>query len=305
MELSNLHLFGEIVRRGSFAAVARDRGLDPSSVSRAIATLEAELGLRLFHRTTRRLALTEAGTVYFRRIEPLLEELEGARQMAADMSERPQGTLRILAPVSFALLNVVPHLPELARRHPDLHFDLRLTDALLDLLEERIDVAIRLGPLQDSRLVARRLAPMRSCICASPEYLARNGRPQNPADLAQHQCLLLDMPGFSNRWKLRNPAGELHEVEVAGRLTTSNAIALKEWALDGMGILLQARWIVGRELRQGTLVDLFPHHEVTAATFDNSAWLLYPSRAYMPLKVRVVLDFLLELFDPVPPWDRS
>ena len=305
MELTTLELFLEVVRRGSFAAVARDRGVDPSSVSRAMTQLEAELGVRLLHRTTRRLALTEAGAVYFDRMEPLLEELDGARLRALDLHEQPQGVLRVLAPVSFALLNIVPHLTELAERYPRLHFDLRLSDALLDLVEERIDLAIRLGPLEDSRLVARRLSPMRSVVCASPAYVERQGRPEKPGDLAQHDCLLLDMPGFGHRWRFRGPVEEEAEVPVRGRLRTSNAVALKQCALAGMGIILQARWIVGRELREGTLVDLFPDLEVTGSTFDNSAWMLYPSRTYMPLKLRVFMEFLEEKFRGGPPWDRE
>jgi DNA-binding transcriptional LysR family regulator len=306
MDVTTLRTFVDVMRRGSFAAVARDRDVDPSSISRAIARLEDELGLRLFHRTTRRLSPTEAAVVYFDRVESLVEELERARLKAVDSGDRPTGTLRIAAPVSFAQLNLVPLLPELAERYPGLSFDLVLTDAALDLVEERIDVALRLGPLPESGLVAHRLSPLVARVCASPAYLARHGRPETPPDLERHDCLLLNMPEFTDRWRFRDRAGQQTDVRVRGRLRTSNAVALKQCALGGMGVILQARWIVGRELHRGSLIDLFPDHEVTAAAFASPAiWLLYPSRTYLPRKVRVFVDFVRRKFEAAPPWDAS
>jgi len=305
MDTEVLEIFIETVRRGSFAAVARDRGVDPSSISRAIATLEGDLGIRLLQRSTRRLAPTEAGQIYFERVEPIVEELGRARALAADTGERPTGTLRIAAPVSFAQLNIVDLLPEFSAAYPDLSLDLMLTDVALDLVTERIDVALRMGPLADSSLVAHRLAPMVARACASPAYLARHGRPARPRDLAGHNCLLLALPGFGPRWRFRDVDGGTEEVLVSGRVTTSNGIALKSFALAGMGITLQSRWTAGRELRSGSLVDLFPEYEVTASSFDNAVWVLYPSRAYLPLKVRVFVDFLKEKFRNGPPWDSE
>jgi len=304
MELTRLRTFVDVMRRGSFSAVARDRDVDPSSVSRAIAGLEIELGLRLFHRTTRRLSPTEAGLVYFDRVEPLVGELEHARLQAVDTSQRPTGTLRLAAPVSFAQLNLVPLLPELAQLYPELSLDLVLTDAALDLVEERIDVALRLGPLADSGLIARKLASMVPKTCASPGYLERRGLPRRPSDLAEHDCLLLDMPGFSDTWRFRDREGKTTDVRVSSRLRTSNAVALKQCALGDMGVILQGRWIVGQELNDGRLIDLFPDHQVTAASFDAPAiWLLYPSRSYLPLKVRVLIEFLQRKFEHGSPWD--
>jgi len=192
-------------------------------------------------------------------------------------------TLRLFVDVarrgSFAQLNLVPLLPELAARYQALAFALVLTDAALDLVEERIDVAVRLGPLADSGLIAQRLAPMVARVCATPAYLARRGRPAAPADLAEHDCLLLAMPGFTDRWRFRDQDGRVADVRVRGQLRTSNAVALKACALGGMGVISQARWIVGRELRDGRLVDLFPEHEVVAAGSESPAmWLLYPTR---------------------------
>lgn len=302
MEIRHLQLFLEVYRRGSFAAVARDHGVDPSSVSRAVAALESELGFSLFDRTTRKLAPTEAGEVYFRRVEPLIDDLQRATELAGGSTRHPRGTLRILAPVSFSQLNVVPLLPDFLEANPGLRLDLQLTDALLDLVEHRIDVAIRLGPLRDSSYLARRLAPMRARICASPQYLEYHGHPQTPGDLEGHACLLLDMPGFGNRWLLRDAHGEVSHVDVEGRLKTSNAVVLKQLALAGAGVILQGEWIVGRELREGTLVDLFPDHEATASHFDNAAWTLRPQRAHEPAKVKAFLDFIHAAFAHGPPW---
>jgi DNA-binding transcriptional LysR family regulator len=307
MNLDSLEVLIAVARRGAFAAVARDMGVAPSSVSRTIAGLEQELGLRLFQRTTRSLSLTEAGRAYLARVEPLVEELERARHEAVDLGTRPQGTLRIAAPVSFSQLNLVPLVPEFARRYPELSFDLVLTDASLDLLTERLDVAIHLGTPPESGLIATRLTPMVARVCASPSYLLERGQPRRPQELAEHECLLLDMPGFSDAWRFRGRganAQEAFEVQVGGRLRTSNAVALKELALQGMGVTLQGRWIVGRELHEGTLVDLFPDYDATAASLGApAAWLLYPSRSYLPLKVRVFIDFLREAFRKSPPWD--
>lgn len=303
MDSAKLRDFVEVMRRGSFAAVARDRGIDPSSVSRAIAGLEAELGLRLFERSTRRLAPTEAGALFFQRIEPIVEQLEDAQTMAREVGSRVRGTLRITAPLTFAQLNLVPLLPELADRYPELSLELLLTEAIVDLVAERIDIAIRLGRLADSTLIANRLAPMVYVVSGTPEYLERHGRPQTPQELAGHNCLLFPIPGHGPRWRFRKPGEPETEVQVSGRLVISNGLALRECSLAGMGLTLLPRGNVWRELGDGTLVDLFPDYEVTPSDFDIAAWLLYPSRSYLPLKVRAFIDFLKEKFGDRPPWD--
>ncbi|MEM9801969.1 MAG: LysR family transcriptional regulator [Planctomycetota bacterium] len=292
MELRHLRLFLDVHRRESFAAVARDHAVDPSSISRTIASLEAELGFNLFDRTTRKLAPTEAGAVYYQHVAPLVDDLERATELAGTSAKRPQGTLRILAPVSFSLLNVVPVLPRFLGEFPGLRVDLQLTDALLDLVENRIDVAIRLGPLRDSSYISQELAPMRARVCASRAFIERHGHPKTPDDLTALPCLLLDMPGFGGRWLFRDDRGQESHVDVDGPLKTSNAVALKQLALSGIGAILQAEWIVGRELADGALIDLFPEHEVTASHFDNAIWTLRPARSYEPAKVRAFLDFL-------------
>jgi DNA-binding transcriptional LysR family regulator len=292
MELSVLQTFVDVVKQGSFAAVARERNIDPSSVSRAIAGLETELGIRLLQRTTRQLSLTEAGMTYFQRIEPLVEEMQQAIDIAADISGQPKGTLRITTSVSFGLKCIVPLLPDFRAMYPDLTLDLVLTDTNVDLFTERIDLAIRLGLLADSTLIAQRLMQTRYFVCASPQYLQQWGHPEIPRDIEQHNCLLFPLAGFRTKWRFKNMAGEESEVFVRGDTIISNAIALQQCAIAGMGLALLPNWSIGDDLQNGRLVDVFPSYTVTATEFNTAAWLVYPSRTYVPLKVRVFIDFL-------------
>ena len=304
MDTSLLRIFIDAVRRGSFAAVARDRDTDPSSISRAITTLEEELGVRLFQRTTRQLALTEAGSAYFERVASLVEELEQAQLAAADTSDSPRGQLRVTASVSFGQKCLVPLLADFMSAYPELTIDLLLSDAVIDMVTERIDLAIRLGLLTDSTFISSRLLHTIYSVCASPEYLARRGPLRAPHDLKGHDCLLFPFSGFRSRWIFRNDRDELLEVPVTGRVVISNAAALHQCAVAGMGVALLPQWIVGADLRDGVLVNVFPEHAVTATDFNTGAWLLHPSRAYVPLKVRVFMDFLKQEFRERPPWLR-
>ena len=287
-----LQVFVDVMRQGSFAAVARDRNVDPSSISRAIAGLEQELGLRLFQRTTRKLSPTEAGMTYFERIEPLVEEIQQAAHVAGDISGQPQGTLRVTASTAFGQICIVPLLPAFGAMYPDLSVDLLLSDAMVDLLAERVDLAIRLGMLADSTLIAQRLMSTRYRVCASPQYLQRYGHPSHPREIANHNCLRFRLAGFRSRWIFRDSQGRLSEVPVQGRMMISNAIALQQCAIAGMGLTLLPNWLIDQDLQAGTLLDVFPHYEVTATEFSTAAWLVYPSRAYVPLKVRVFIEFL-------------
>jgi DNA-binding transcriptional LysR family regulator len=292
MDVSVLQLFIEVFRQGSFAAVARDRNLDPSSVSRAIAGLEEELGIRLFQRTTRQLSPTEAGATYFEHIESLVEELQRATDIAADTSRQPKGTIRITASVSFGLKCIVPLLPEFTQLYPNLTVDLLLSDAIIDLFAERIDVAVRLGLLADSTLIAQQLMPTHYSVCASPNYLKQSEQLQNPVDLMNHNCLLFPFAGFRSRWIFKDQKGELSEIPVSGRTVISSAIALQHCAIAGMGLALLPNWLIDTDLQVGTLINVFPDYDVTATDFSTAAWLVYPSRAYVPLKVRLFIEFL-------------
>jgi DNA-binding transcriptional LysR family regulator len=296
MDIETLRIFVRVARRGSFAVVARDSGTDPSSISRAVAALEDELQVRLLQRSTRRMTLTEAGEKYLARVEPLLEELDRARDDALATSMKPIGTIRMTVSVAFGQKRIVPLLPKLRDVFPDLGIDVVLTDANLDMVSEGIDLAVRLGPGRDSALIGVKLTDTRYRVCASPAYLTKasqQGRSlMEPANLAAHRCLLLSLPEFRSRWLFRGDSGIVSEIAVDGDILISNPLGLLSCAIEGMGPALLVDWLIRDELAKGTLVDLFPGYEVTATDFETAAWLLYPSRAYLPRKVRVVIDFL-------------
>lgn len=296
MEIATLRTFVEVMQRGSFAEVARKRNLDPSSISRTIATLESQLGVRLFQRTTRHLTPTEAALAYFDQVEPLVAQLDRAALMAGDSGDTPRGVLRITAAVTFAQVNVLPLLPEFARRYPELSFELLLTDKFLDLVEERVDLALRLGRLTESSMIAHRLCDMVYVTAASPDYLRRRGHPQTPSELERHECLRYPVAGYAARWRFRGQGGVVTEVPVHGRVVATNGVALRQCAVAGMGVLMLPRWNIAEELRNGSLVELLSDYEATASVFDNAAWMLYPTRSYLPLKVRLFADYLKEKF---------
>jgi DNA-binding transcriptional LysR family regulator len=292
MNIDALAIFVEVAEAGSFAAVARRRDLDPSAVSRVIAALEEELGFRLFQRTTRRLSPTEAGAIYFERIRGLVEDVDRARAEARDRAAGPSGNLRVTASASFGLSCIVPTIAAFRRRYPDLALDVRLTDNVVDLVGERIDVAVRLGPRPEGDFICTRLMTTRYRVCVAPAYLESVGRPERPEDLEVHRCLLFPLAGYRTRWRFRDRQGRRVDIPVKGDIVISNAMALHRAALDGLGPALLADWLVDEDLAAGRLIDLFPDCEVTAADFDTAAWILYPSRAYVPMKVRVFIDHL-------------
>lgn len=294
MDVATLSVFIEVVRRGSFAAVAKDRNVDPSSISRLIAGLEEELSIRLFQRSTRQLVLTEGGRIYFERIEPLIEELQRACAAARDAGAGLSGTLRISTTVAFGQICIVPLLAEFRASYPGLTLELLLTDLNLDLIGERIDVAIRLGPRLDVGYVAAKLFPTRYRVCASPAYIAREGSPSTPAQLAKRKCVVFDLPGFRDRWLFRDKSGEVTEVPIASDLRLSSALAIRQCVLDGLGPTLIGHWNVDSDLADGLLIDLFPEYSVTATDFETAAWIIYPSRSYLPAKVRAFIDFIRE-----------
>lgn len=270
MDIQQLKVFIEVVQQGSFAGAARQLDLTPSAVTRAVAGLEATLGSRLLQRTTRKVALTEAGAAYLERVRPALEELERAGEELLAQSGSVVGTLRVTASVAYGQKVLVPLLPALHAAHPTLKVDLFLSDSMLDLVAQRIDVALRLGPAVDSSLVGMKLRPVRFRVCASPAYLRKNARPRKPADLADCQCLRFPLPGYRTHWTFRDSDGRIEVVAVQGWLVMSTALALHRAALDGLGPALLADWLIDEDLATGRLVDLFPNHEVTATNFDSA-----------------------------------
>ena len=292
MNVEALKLFVEVANRLSFASVARDRGSDPSSVSRTIGHLEDELGLRLFHRSTRKMTLTDGGAVFLQRISGVVDELEQARDEARGSTAQPRGSLRLTASVAFGERMVVPLLPGFRAAFPKIRLDLLLSDSNLDLVGEGIDLAIRLGTRMEGGMIARRLLDTRYRVCASPDYLRSAPPILEPEDLSNHRCLLFTLPGFRSSWRFRDAGGRETSIAVDGDLAISSALSLRSAALGGFGPTLLADWLIGPDLADGALIDPFPEHEVTATQFDTAAWMLYPSHAYLPQKVRVAIDYL-------------
>lgn len=296
MDLDQLRTFVAVVRQGSFAGAARSLNLDPSKVTRAVAALETELGVRLLQRTTRQISLTEGGERYLAQVEPLLKELDLAGEELQAASVQLRGLVRITASVAFGQTVLVPLLPEIHQKHPGLELDLLLTDTVVDLVNQRVDIALRLGPAANSSLIGQRLRDVRFRVVASPAYLKQRGQPREPADLAHCRCLRFPLPGYRALWRFRNePDGEVENVAIQGWLVASSALALRQAALDGLGPALLADWLIDADVRAGRLVDLFPDLEATATDFDSAVWLLYAAReGQLPKRVQAVLGLLRE-----------
>jgi DNA-binding transcriptional LysR family regulator len=294
MKIADLELFVEVARQGGYAVVAKARGVDPSSVSRRVAALERELGIRLFQRTTRKLTLTEAGEIFLGRAQPLLEELAHARDAASHSSQAARGTLRLTVSVAFGQERIVPLLKVFRTSFPSLKLECLFTDTNLDLVAEGIDLAIRLAPTVTGDVVAAKFMETHYRVVASPRYLRKALRMSTPSDISLHRCLLFNLPGYRSRWRFRDPAGRVEEASVDGDIILSTASAIRMATLDGLGPSLLPSWLIDGDLRAKRLIDAFPRHAVTATTFDTAAWFVYPSRNYLPTKVRVAIDFLRE-----------
>lgn len=294
MHFDDLELLMAVARLGSFAAAARARNVDPSAVSRVVAGLEAELGVRLFQRSTRQLSLTEAGAGYVQRMAPLLEEMRLARQALSDASGQVRGRLRVSVSNTFGLRQLVPRLPAFTEQHPALEIDLLMTDTMLDLMAERVDVAVRLGPLRDSSLVALPLMDVHYRVVASPQWVRRQPVvPTEPGQMGTAGALCFAIAGFRDGWRFTpKGGGPTLEVPVQPRLQTTNGLALCELALAGVGPTLLPGWLVDEDIRAGRLLDLYPQHDVAVTDAPGGAWIVYPSRSYVPAKVRVFIDFL-------------
>jgi DNA-binding transcriptional LysR family regulator len=296
--LQEITIFAKVVGTGSLSAAARDLGISPALVSRRLASLEARLGVRLINRTTRSLHLTDEGAAYHETCTRVLADIEEADTAVSARRAEPRGVLRVALPASFGNQHVAPLVPKFAERYPDVQLALSLSDRAVNVVEEGFDLAIRIADLADSSLAARKLAPNRRVVCASPAYLRRHGTPRTPEDLAKHNCLATD---FAMNWGYRGPDAKPGSVRVTGRYACDNWEVLREWALAGLGIALKSTWDVRRHLEDGSLVSLFPGY--TFAT-DVAIYAVYPHRRHLPAKTRAFIEFLAESFGPEPYWDR-
>ena len=297
--LTGLEVFAKVAGAGSLSAAARALGMSQTMVTKHIAALESRLGVKLFHRTTRRLSITEAGRNYLESSGRILAEIEAADAAVAADRVEPRGQLRLNAPVSFGTRQIAPLLAEFTQRHPRVTVELGLNDRLVDLVEEGWDLAIRIGNLTNSSLIARRIAPCRIVVCAAPSYLRARGTPRTVASLADHNCLgyTLSQRTPIDRWVFGADVG----VQISGNLRANNGDALRAAAIAGQGIIHQPTFIVADDIREGRLVAL-PLDQPTVELGGIYAVFL-PDR-HPPARVRAFIDFIASRFAPVPPWDR-
>ena len=292
-------VFAAVVEHGSLTRAAPGLGLSPSAVSRLIARLEDRLGVRLLQRTTRRVTPTAEGRLFYERAREILDEIDAAEELVGAGRLRPRGTLRVSLSHGFGMSRIVPLVPGFSDRYPDIELQLAFADRRLDLVSEGIDVAIRLGPIRDEALIARRLADHGRIVCAAPAYLPRHGTPATPADLAGHNCILFDQPDYLNHWPFRGADGTVERVRVRGNFRSDNGDALFELLLGGLGIANAADFLALPHLAAGRLVPLLAEYAVDERTAIHA---VYPQRRHLPAKVRAFIDFLVERFQPVPPW---
>ncbi len=299
LDLTDVALFARVCATRNLSAAGREFGLSPAASSARMAQLEKQLGARLLHRTTRQINLTQDGETFLARAMELLDSAEQAAASVGHASRAPQGLLRVAASVSFGRQHIVPALAGFLAQYPGISMDLRLSDRVIDMAANGIDVAVRIGPLKDSALVARRLAPSRLVLVASPDYLARAGWPSRPEDLARHQCLVLERP---NPWQFWDGNKDVISVRVRGRLQSDNGEALRDGAIAGLGIALQSTWAVSEQLKSGAL--LRPLKEFPIA-IDSSVSALYLNRSFLPPKSQAFIDYFAQRFGPDPYWDQG
>lgn len=298
-DIEAIAAFLSVAERGSFAAAGQALGRDPTVVSRRILALETRLGVRLLTRSTRRVALTEAGAAYLERIRPLLRELSAAdREAASFASGAPRGRLRLAAPSTFGRMWLAPLLPAFLARYPEVTLDVSFSNRFVDLIGEGFDVAVRLGALPDSRLVARKVARRRRLVCAAPAYLARYGEPTAPEALAEHACLVFSGFATPYYWQFEQARHAPCAVHVDGPIVSDDAEALVAAAVAGIGIVMATDWLVGRELADGRLVPLL--NDWTVAD-EGAIYVVMPSSGGVPTKTRAFADFIGERLR-TPPW---
>ena len=290
--IAAIQAFVRVVEAGSFARAAQRLRSSTSSISRQIAGLEQHLGARLLNRTTRKLSLTEGGQAFYERSVQLLAELEEAEQVAGAAAATPRGTIRLTCPRNLATRQVAPMIARFAVRHPNVRFDVTVSDSLVDLVEEGFDLAIRMGRVGAEGLVARRLGQVKMMLAASPSYLRANRAPRVPSDLATHRALTYAYAATPNLWRLVGRDGTEHEVRVTGPLIGNSDELLIASAAAGLGLVMAPKFMLERDLAAGSLVRVLPDYE--GPLLDT--WAVYPSRRHLSAKVRLFVDHLVESF---------
>lgn len=298
----DLNLFLRVLDLGSISAAARSLDLSVAVASQRLKRLERSLGVRLLHRTTRQLRPTPEGIALAEQGRSLVEDLEVLTSSLSNTAKGVAGTLRVTIPASFGRQYISPLLPQFMARHPRLRLHIDLSDQMRDLVGEGLDLAIRIGTLKDSELVATRLASNRRVLCASPDYLRRHGVPKKPDDLAKHECLLMAVSRDStDSWHLRGPDGEETTVRLKSRVKSNLGEVIRDAALGGLGIALHSTWHVSEDLRAGRLKLVLPDYQLP----ESAIYAVMPERRLVMPRVRAFVDFLTQQLGDTPPWERS
>ena len=292
-----IRIFVQVVDSGSISAASRQLNTSITSVARQIGHLETMMGVRLLNRTTRRQSLTEAGRHYYSKLLGVVRDLDEIKREVTSYQETAKGRLRVHLRTTVGNQVIVPALPRFFAGYPEVTLDVTLTDERADLVGLGIDVAVWLGKLEDSSLIARRLSPSRRVLCASPDYLAKRGHPQKPADLIDHNCLVYRAKHYDNRWRFLK-GEERIEIPVSGNLETSSGAVLFTGALNGLGLILVQESMAREALARGDLVPLLGDHEVSPTEFDTALYVVHPGSRRIWPKVRAFIDFLVALFRP-------
>jgi DNA-binding transcriptional LysR family regulator len=295
-DITDLRAFVQVVERRGFAAASKELGLTASAVSKLITRLEDRLGVRLLHRTTRRLSLTPEGETYHQRARDILAAIEDAEAEVSRAGQRPRGRLRVNCVPAFALHQLVPTLPDFIARYPEIELELTITDRVIDLLAENVDVAIRTGPTEDPSLVARKISEIRRGLFASPGYLARRGAPRVPEQLRDHDCFVLKLFPSSHRWPFHDDGG-IKIIDISSRVSLDSGEAALRLAIAGGGITRLADLIVAGAIREGRLKPVLEERHL-AEPAPLSA--VYPQGRHRMPKVRALLEFLVERFSHAP-----
>lgn len=296
--ISDLDIFARVARTGNMSAAGREMGLSPAVVSKRISQLEDRLGARLFQRTTRHLTLTETGAGYFKRVVDILSLCEEAEDFVSRRNTKPRGLLKVTMPTAFSRLHIAPYIDNFLARYPEIELDVHIGDAFVDIIREGFDLAIRIGELEDSSLVARRIASDTRVVCAAPAYLERHGTPVDLVDLEAHNCLAADT---AEVWRLEGPAGET-QFHPHGNVRSDSGEFIRELVLAGVGIGLLSTWDIGQALRSGGLRVVLPEYRAASSAAVHA---VYPSREFMPAKVNVLIEFLADLYGSEPYWDKD
>jgi DNA-binding transcriptional LysR family regulator len=297
---ASIAVFVAAIDEGSLVAAGKRFGLSASMAGKYVSALEAELNVRLLHRSTRSLSLTDAGRTYYIRCQRILEEFDDANREASDAHRTVRGTLRVAAPVTFGSLHMGEVVARYLDDHPHVSIEVSLDDRYVDLQSAGIDVAIRIGKLPDSDLVARRLAPCRMAICASPAYLSREGTPKIPEDLRRAPRLAFNEAVSVPAWTLTDKQNRDHVIDGPLRMQANNMQMLLSAVLAGVGIAYGPTFVFGQDIKAGNLVKLLPAYRTAELTINA----VYPTARYVPSKVRQFIDYLADAYRDEPPWDR-